>query len=203
MKRIAAPKIKYWGTEVENPFNLKITRVELPPDWLLSELLLHTINLCLDAHGVVSARMLLDSVLTQYSEPEADTFFNWAYAAAQSKNAVINHEFVKSLTPEERKIPDAGAYLKKRNEIIPQYQTFIDIGNFILGEYRHLPVGPRVTTDLALQGFMLNTLNGPDFAPLCKNTALLVPSMTFEQKLDEELDHEALYNRLMVQLGHA
>src|SRR5690606_6929502 len=179
-----------------DPYNLKITRAELPPDWLLSELLFHTINLCADAYGAVSARMLLDCVLSQNYADRIDSFFNDTYTISYRKGQVINHEFVKSLTPEERSRPDIGAYLKKRNDSIPQYETFIDVGNFILGEYRHLPIVPRTTTDLAFQGFLFNALNSPDFASLCKNTALLVPTMTFEQKLDEELDHEALHHRL-------
>lgn len=203
MKRIAAPKIKYWGTEVKDPFNLKITREGLPPDWLLSELMLHIINLCFDAYEKVSARMLLDCVLSQNYAARIDSFFNDTYTISYRKGQVIYHEWVKSLTPEERAAWDPDTYFKKRDASIPQYQVMIDVGNFILGEYRHLPVVPRVTTDLAFQGFLLDTLNSPDFASLCKNTALLVPTMTFEQKLDEELDHEALHHRLMVQLGHA
>ena len=203
MKRIPAPEIKYWEPLPKGDKKRAI-RKEWPSQWLLSELLLHTINLCLDAYEAISARMLLDNLLSiQEYDSGSDTFFNRTYAIAYDKSRVVNHEFVKSLTPEERNIPDPDAYFKKRNDSIPQYQTFIDVGNFILGEYRHLPVEIRAVTDLAFQGFLFNALNSPDFASLCKSAALLVPAMTFEQKLDVELDHEALHNRLMVQLGHA
>lgn len=125
MKRIPAPEIKRWEPLPEGD-ERRVIRKEWPPHWLLSELLFHTINLCLDAYEKISARMLLDCVLSiQDYESGTYTCFNKTYSIAYDKSRVINHEWVKSLTPEERAIPDPDAYFKKRNDSIPQYQVLL------------------------------------------------------------------------------
>lgn len=216
MKRFPAPPIRHsegHGT----PYDLKIVRKDPPPHWLLSELLLHTANLCLHAYGEVSARMLLDAALSVPRGGDLksilyrqDTFYSTAYAAAFNNNQRLHDGFMKAVPEEERAswermpvVDRIAAYLKRRNDSLPQYGEFIAVGKFLSGEYRHLPDDLRAMTDLVFQGFLFNALNNADFAALCKNKNVAAAPMTFEQKLDEELDREALYNCLLSQLGHA
>lgn len=198
VKRLPEPEIKRFYASPENPYDLRVMRKELPPHWLLSELLFHTITICLDAYERVSARMLLDSVLSmQDAEKNKDAFFGLTYTISYKKDKELHDKF------EEKFACYPGEYLRVRNEAIPQYQIGVDAGNFLLDEYRHLPGDLRVMIDFAFSGFIFNAVNSPDFLDLCKNKDVDISSMTFEQKLNEELDYEALHNRLMVQLGHA
>lgn len=202
MKRIPAPKVK--RREPLDGDTKRVIRENLPPHWLLCELLFHIATLCNDVYENVSARMLLDSVLSlRESETNADTFFNETYRMASRKYQVVNYEFLKTIRAPEREawLSNPESYFEKRDNLIPQYGIFIDVGNFLFLEYRHVPPELRGVIDCAFAGFIFNTLNSPDFASLCKDTALLVPTMTIEQRLDVALDHEALYNRLLVQLG--
>lgn len=212
LKRLPEPKIlAIKNLENADYLPVKTIRESLPPQWLLSELLFNTIVLCQEAHGTVTARMLLDSVATMYGyEGREETFFNIAYLAAWTKNRSQYLEFEKTLSPEQEAAWDkldvsarAEEYLKWRREGLPQYETWNQAGKFLVEDYHlHLPRDLRSVIDCAFAGFIFNAVNGTEFGALCKDKALDVSGMTIEQRLDVELDHEALYNRLLVQLGH-
>ena len=210
MKRIPAPAIKH--SERLNHYEVKVIREEYPPHWLLSELLFHTITLCLDAYGKISARMLLDCVLTLRDHIlEIETFFNVTYLTAYEENETILAQYMATVPKEVRAgwdnmstYDDVLAFKKNLDDDMPRYQTFVGVGKYLLGEYSSLPDDLRTMTDLAFYGFIFTALNGPGFVALCKDKSLNTSAaMTFEQKLDAELDHEALYHRLLTQLGHA
>ena len=215
MKRLFAPVVQRYEKE-SSGYHSRIIRESYPPHWLLSELLLHITSLCVSVHGKTSAGLLLNLVLSipkgmpLKANSGGDTLFNRTYTIGYDKYQGLYNEYEKTVSAEERAawskmsvIDGIDASLKKRDESIPQYQNYIDIGNFFFGEYRHLPDELRTVTDLAFSGFIYTTLNSPDFPSLCKNKDLDVSAMTFEQKLDAELDHEAFYNALLVKLGHA
>lgn len=205
--------IRIEGLEDDDPVGQRVIREELPPYWLLGELMFHTVHLCADAYGSVSARMLLDAALSAprgadlKAAVEPDTFFKRTYTISYHKNEDILYKSIEAVPEEERGAWDNGiegadAYLEWRDKTLPHYKVLLDGGNFFIGDYRHLPDDLRAVIDNAFSGFVFNALNGPDFASLCK-TKNPGAAMTFEQKLDEPLDHEALYHRLLAQLGHA
>lgn len=209
MKRLPEPDIKH--AERLNLYDLQIIREDYPSDWLLSELLFNIITLCHDAYGRTSAQMLLDSVLTlRDHKTEIETFFNVAYLTAYEKNETVLAQYMATVSKEVRAAwdnmstwDDVQAFKKTLDDDMPRYQMFVGVGQFLRGEYSSLPKDLRTMTDLAFYGFIFTAVNGPDFAALCKNKGIDAAAMTFEQKLNEELDHEALHHRLMVQLGHA
>lgn len=215
MRRVAAPDIKrIEGYEDEK--SLKIVRQYHPSHWLLSEFLFHLIILCLEAYEKVSARMLLGVGSVVPTETDLDiafqknTPFTRTYRNGADRNQALYNEWEKNVSDEEKASWEkmsagdrATAYLKRRDDDVPQYQVFIDVGKFLFGEYRHLADDLRAVIDLAFSGFIFTALNSPDFPSLCKSKNLDVSAMTFDQKLDAELDHEAFYNALLARLGHA
>jgi len=217
MKRFPEPRVRRTeGYDDDDPIGLRIIREELPLHWLLSELLFHTVMLCADVYEKVSARILLDAALSaprganRKAAMEADTFFNRTYGVSYDKNEVILGEFLDNASEEEKaawermdSVEDADSYLIARNKRLPHYGVLLEGGNFFIGDYRHLSKELRAVTNFAFSGFLFHALNSPHFASLCKDKSLNASTMTFEQKLDTDLDHEALYNRLMIQLGHA
>lgn len=201
MKRVAAPEIVNYHKAPRKLSGVSPVRKELPPRWLLAELLFHTIKISLDAYEKITARMLLDNVLSMRDgETNKDAFFNWTYSISYNKSGALHDKFMESVSKEEW---DTRDYLEIRNERFPEYQVGVDAGNFLLGEYYYLLHELRAVIDFAFSGFMFNAVSGPDFAALCKNKKVDAATMALEQKLEEELDHEALYNRLLSQLGHA
>ena len=148
--------------------------------------------------------MLLNNVLSMRdAETNKDALFNRTYTISYKKNQELYMKWEKTIPKETRDIWRGDTHMTMRNEAVPQYQVGVEAGNFLLSEYCHLPADLRAVTDLAFQGFLFSALNDLDFGSLCKDKGLDVSALTLEQKLDVELDHEALYARLLTQLGHA
>ena len=204
MKRLSAPAVKRREGLSDGSDRVKIIRESLPPHWLLSELLFHTITLCLDVYGEISARMLLDSASSiDDFDMGSDTFFIKLYESAYYKNQTLHNEWIETVPREERSAWKPEDYLATRDKNIPQYQTFIEVGRFFSAEYCHLPDDLRAVIDLAFSGFLRDAVTGSDFAALCADKALDVSALTCAQRMETPLDHEALCHALLVKLGHA
>lgn len=96
--------------------------------------------------------------------------------------------------------PDA--YFESRLKDVPEIEPHNRINQFI-EEYVELDRNVRTVIDAARYGLLFIAVNDPNFTTLCKNKDIDTSSMTFEQKMDEELDHEALYRYLQDKLGTA
>lgn len=94
-------------------------------------------------------------------------------------------------------------YLDPRQNNTPEVEPNNRVGRFVEEYLDNIDQGVRIITDPALYGLFFIALNDPDFAALCKNKDIDTSSMTFEQKMHEELDHEALYRYLQGKLGVA
>lgn len=183
---------------------------------LMPKLAFHAIAFCERAYGKVTGRLLFDIVVSiPYGsnlplEKTKDTFFNKTHTINYLKGRKQIEEFENLISDEEQAAWDkleaedhAAAYLAKRADTIPDFERSCVTTKFLVDEYEPLTGGIRVATDLAFSGFLMTAVNDPNFSSLCKVKDIDPSSMTFEQKMDTELDHEALYRYLQDKLGGA
>ncbi len=214
MKRLPAPDIRdIEGLDTD--FAVKRIREDLPPHWLLSELLFHTVMLCMDGYKKLTARLLVDIALSVpdggdlKASLEEDTPFNRVHEISYYQNEDILHAFLENASEEEKiawermTVEDADHYMQRRDEALPHYKVLLDGAHFFFHDYRHLPDDLRAVIDLAFSGFLRDAVTGSDFAALCADKALDVSALTCAQRMEVPLDHEALYHALLVKLGHA
>lgn len=196
-------KAKAYFPIAETPAN----EIKQPPR-LLNELLGHALNMLLIADQPISAHRLhafLTSVWHDYDPKlmEENTVFN------EVSRLVSDHAFELDSAYFERSALTADtasgkidAYLEGLAKNVPENKLWNQAYNFLC-KYVGLDKERRSITDLAFSGLLFNALNDPDFAALCKDKDLDASAASFEQKMHEELDHEALYRYLQGKLGVA
>lgn len=179
---------------------------------VISNILVHTLNVFLIADKKITARQLYDFLDTAWREYdpqklEEDNLHNRTIRLAAECEFTLRSAYHESDSVEVMNRNNGSAafkeYLADFDKNVPENNLLRSASAFHGKERLELDKGLQAVTDLAFYGFLLMALSNPNFATLCKNKDLDTSSMTFEQKMDEELDHEALYRYLQDKLGTA
>lgn len=179
------------------------------PSRLLNELLRHALNTLLIADQTISAHRLLAFLNSVWPEHDRNlalenTVFNEAVRLAEERALELDSAyFERSTLAADTASAKADAYLEGLTKNVPETGLLRRFHDFVVYEYMQLDKERRSITDLAFSGLLFNALNDPDFAALCKDKDLDASAASFEQKMHEELDHEALYRYLQGKLGVA
>lgn len=182
------------------------------PGQILRDLLRHSINMLLIARQPISAHQIctfINSVWPIHDRKLGleNTAFNETVRLLTEHHAQLCQAYEDSggikLTRTGPMETNADEYFNALDKSIPERSLGRQFDEFFSKEYMSLDKERRGTTDLAFSGLLFTALNDPDFAALCKDKDIDVAAMSFEQKMHEELDHEALYRYLQRKLEAA
>lgn len=137
--------------------------------------------------------------------PENGAFTSNIYKHAIERVGALQQSYDETNPEEYLKAAnntDPQAYFDGLCKALPEVAHQGNINGF-LKEYFDLDKDHRVSTALAFLGLLFVGLHDTAFASLCKNKHLDASAMTFEQKMNEPLDPEALYTYLQGKLNVA
>lgn len=185
---------------------------------VIHRLAINVINFCVYAEEKISTlflfKVLQSLPILQPGENwnNKEIFFSELYQKVYQKSMEQLQEIEKRISNEEReawlKLPvndHAETYFKFRNDTAPSYQQAVNSGNFLTKKYAYIPKEHRSIIDAAFAGILFSALVDKNFDRLVKDKSMDMGGLSMDEKMDIELDHEALYayfqSKIPLELG--